>query len=52
LDSLVRIETYQWVTSDFLRNFFHARSWSLGGVERPLAGGSLCHHAVFPNASL
>jgi hypothetical protein len=25
LDSLVRIEPYQWVTSDFLRKFFHAR---------------------------
>jgi hypothetical protein len=27
LDSLVRIETFQWVTCDSLRKFFHARPW-------------------------
>jgi hypothetical protein len=41
LDSLVRIEPFQWVTSDFLRNFFHARSWSLRRARRFLSGGSL-----------
>jgi hypothetical protein len=46
LDSLVRIQTYQWVTSDFLRNFFHARSWSSDRVEPLLSDGRSAVHTT------
>jgi len=42
LDSLVRIQTYQWVTSDFLWKFFYARSGSAERRPPLLSGRSHC----------
>jgi hypothetical protein len=48
LDSLVRIETYQWVTRDFQERFFHA---AFVVANEPPGGGAQFWHAKVQDCS-